>query len=287
MNAKSRAFGSGLASICCFCLFTVLLTGRAGTLETVAAPATATQTVVLPDGASSNFGDTSFDPFFFTELEPVTQVYDPAAFIKSGINGAVLIRSVSFRLQENLSSSIDVVVPQVKFTFGTSPGAFGDYAPDRVADRTTVYQQNDVHLIAQRPKSPSDFNLVFTLSTPYVYDPNKGSLEFMISSHAPFGKGASMDAQYSGGGALYYYEPGIRPVVVSEVIVTKFGLTPIPEPSAVALILLFCGLYACLGLKLPLNSARRFDAHFESLPGVRSPVSDAQRIPHHPNCVSP
>ncbi len=251
--------------------------------QEILAPSTAKQAVVVPNGASASFGDTTFDPFFGTqEPAPVTQVYDPAEFKKGGITSSILIDSISFRVQQNLKASLDVFVPHIIFTLGMSPGLLQDYAPSRVEDRTVVYDQSSVHLRAGSPQSPSQFGLVFSLSTPYLYDPSKGSLELTISSHQSSGYLASMDAQYSSG-SLYYYEPGFRPRVVSETIVTKFGVTAIPEPSPVAIILLFFGLYACLGLKLPLKSARRFDAHFESLPGVRSPVSNAQRIPHYPN----
>ncbi len=218
--------------------------------QEILAPLTAKQAVVVPNGSSASFGDTSFDPFFFTEPVPVTQVYDPAEFTKGGIVGSVLINSISFRLEDNAIGSLDVVVPHIIFTLGTSPGSLQDYDASLVEGRTVVYDQSKVHLSAQRPQSPSQFGLVFTLSTPYLYDPSKGSLELTISSHQSSGYLASMDAQYSSSGSLFYYEPGFRPRVVSETIVTKFGVAPVPEPPPAILLVLLGGILSWLSRKV-------------------------------------
>lgn len=195
--------------------------------------------VVAPNDRATQIGNAQI-PDAFAVPGAIQNVYGAANF-----SNPVLITGMAFRLDEARGgSSASAVIPRVTVRISTYSGTFDSfdrfYDNNKGADEITAYdgsvQWSTTDLFGGTP-NPFDLKLLF--STPFVYDPAKGSLLINFTSEGPFNSGIWVDAHNHGdlnvGWLVAGFNPGLKE---SGTIVTQFDVTNVPEPDVIHLLVI-------------------------------------------------
>ncbi|HQR09546.1 MAG TPA: hypothetical protein PLN21_22170 [Gemmatales bacterium] len=210
------------------------------------------QNIVVPSGnAAVEGGSANGYPFhigfFSLSQQRYQQVYSSSEF--SSIGSPILISQIAFRPSSNFGAAFSTILPDVQINLSTTP-ALPDalsltYANNVGADDTIVYTRGALPLSSSFTGSgPKDFDIVITLTTPFLYDPASGSLLLDVRN---FGGGTTtfFDATNAPGimSRLYNEDNDVNAVTgTPEVLgagyglITQFTFAAVPEPTTWALI---------------------------------------------------
>lgn len=203
-------------------------------------------------------GNSLFRPFNNPQPGRFQQVYDAASF-DSLPPGGGNIHFVLFRV-DPFAESFSAGINSLQINLSTTPRGTDQLSP--VFDENTgpndriVLGPTSVGIGGSGGGGLSTFDVFFTLAQPFHYDPAMGNLllDFRIFAGAGTNPGriATLDAfDVAGDGVSSVYAYGSTMPTVGQVsslgLATAFSITPVPEPSSVALftlgLVLLAGVY--------------------------------------------
>lgn len=197
----------------------------------------------LPSAARADFltiGDPnggSRDPLFDTGTRRLQQIYAAAQF------GDAPIWITQIAYQSQSSTSYDTILSDIQIrmsTSGATPATMSDDLASNIGgDETTVLDRGPAAI--SPTADAGDFDVVLTLTTPFLYDPRSGSLLVDLSVHsgaAEWNYATTVDqtrgitnarmadgiGDYATGGSALY---------------TRFTFAPagaVPEPASLAML---------------------------------------------------
>lgn len=221
--------------------------------------------IVVPGGLENTEGNSSSGDLFGTFTARIQQVY--SAFEFASLSAPIArIDAVSFRLD---AASLQTFIGARTFSMFLSTTM---RSPENLS---TVFDDNtgsDVALVFGRPilfrttgsGEPRPFEVRIPLTSPFYYEPEKGNLCLDMLTSA----GTSvllLDAQLAVGDGIgrVVGENALSGVVDTLGYVTRFEITPIPEPSASAIFILSVSSASFL-MTIGRNQRRRFQLKAES-----------------------
>jgi len=242
---------------------TVLGLALTAGLATTTGPARA-GVIVVPNAQTATEGnDDNGYPFnianFGLNSQRYQQVYNASDFLAAFGGGPKLITQIAFRPNPDVGSSFSSTLPNVQIdlstTSKTADGLSTTFAANVGADDTVVHSGPlSLSSAFTGPASgPKDFDIVISLTTPFLYDPTKGNLLLDVRN---FGGGftTQFDAEQFTGDAISRVftndANGVNDATGSPDtvgLVTQFTFQPaaaVPEPSSLALLGLGAGALA-------------------------------------------
>jgi hypothetical protein len=197
--------------------------------------ATTNQSVV-PVGLENVEGSTR-DSFFKQGSPAERNVLISTAALPPSWTTALLITGISFRVdQQPFATAFDAVVPRIEMRFSTSSKTVdtmgATYAQNAGPDSVLVFAHDSFRLFSGGGAGPNPFGLEFKLDQPFHYDPAQGNLLYNLKTFgSSFAGGTDIDAQ---GSPLQIYGttvPGVTSSPITQMPVTQFFWTTIPEPE--------------------------------------------------------
>jgi hypothetical protein len=212
--------------------------------------------VVAPNSFASVEGGTFFS---FVPAERLQQVFAASQF--SGIPaGGALITQIALRPDAANVQTTVLVSPLVTITFSTTsavPEALSPTFANNVGANPTLVFSGPVNLTTANAGpvgGPRNFDVVFNLTTPFLYDPAAGNLLLDLTNSLTGTSGtASLDASLvNGDGVSRVLGTTVNPVGGVNVIGYVVQFTTAPRITAVAepgtLFLLGMGLLGLIGM---------------------------------------
>jgi hypothetical protein len=213
----------------------------------IAVPVHSDTVIVPPDRATQAGNNHLLDGFHNTGS--FQSVYGAQNF-----SSTVLITGVAFRADENAGGlSLQASIPRVVINLSTYHGTFSSfnpssYASNKGSDDTKVFDSAVTWTTTDLAGAqPNPFDLKIQFSTPFVYDPSKGSLLMSYSAPDQFGSSISADLHNNGDPSVGWVAGGFPFASIESTLVTEFNTQSVPEARPV--------LYICLGIFI---MARRF-----------------------------
>jgi hypothetical protein len=203
----------------------------------VSAGAALAQTqIVVPGGLANTEGNSSSSDLFINGVGRMDQVYSASEF--SSIAAPLLrIDGVAFRLESGSPNTLGLFTINVGIgTTSRSPDSLSPVFDENLGpDSIAVYLGNWGFASLDTTSSPRPFDLHIDFRVPFYYDPSKGNLTLSIVAGGSFTR--LLDAQsVSGDGVGRVFGPNALSGTVDTLgLVTRFDITPVPEPSGVAL----------------------------------------------------
>jgi hypothetical protein len=199
-------------------------------------------TVVVPPDRGNQSGNNEWVAGFLGSSAGGQTVYGAKNF-----STPVVITGMAFRADENhdqTSPSFNITIPRFTIRFTTWSGSrssfSGFYADNKGADDTQVFD-GSVHWTGFNAigTAPNPFDMQVTFTTPFVYDPSRGSLLMEFDSAGPTSTSLRTSVDYHGHGdpatGFTYIGGGLE---IAN-IVTQFTFVSIPEPSPFAILGVF------------------------------------------------
>ena len=186
--------------------------------------------IVAPNDRATQSGNAFMINGFRT---PATfqNVYQPANF-----SGPVVISGIAFRQNEGSGGlSFEAVIPRLRIQLSTYSGNlagfnFSDYNSNKGLDDLTAFDGSIRWTTTDLPGSePNSFDLGILFTQPFTYDPRKGALLINYTSFGPFTSGLAADSHAHGDAGIGWAGDTLGNLVM------QFNVTPIPEPSTLAL----------------------------------------------------
>jgi len=203
---------------------------------TCVASAQGTLQVVVPSGHANVEGNSATTALFSNSPLKLLQVFSASEFgLPQGATGA--ITSLAFRFDGASGQIFNGGWPGLSVTLSTTPRSPDSLSPvfaENVGpDALNVF--NNILLIRATNSgvSPRMFEVLIQFTRPFFYDPSRGNLSMeIITSSGP--QSLVLDAQDSFGdglGRVFGSQGGFNGTVDSLGIVTRFEITPVPEPN--------------------------------------------------------
>jgi len=206
-------------------------------------------TVVVPNSAATTEGDTNNSwPFNIAAgglpSQRYQQVYAASQF--GGLpSGGGLITQIVFRPDAFAGQAFTSTLPDIQIdlstTSATDDGLSSTFANNVGADDTVVFARGALTLSSAftgPPNGPKDFDIIITLSTPFLYNPALGNLLLDVRN---FGGGSttSFDAVFtSGDGVSRVYNSDVNSTTGSpDTLGLVTGFIIVPEPGTAAMLL--------------------------------------------------
>jgi hypothetical protein len=194
-----------------------------------------TNSVVSPPQFANEF---SLGPGHAT----VPQQQYSAKVFEAAPNNLLLLTGVAFRIDEEARFNYNYISPRIEIELSTAARPLSQMSWQEFQnwgqDRTTVYQQSEIRIIAQSGRPASAFDLVFTFSKPFGYDRAAGDLVMAFSGVPIRTQGGLLDVipldlagDLSPPGYSRYVVGGIGVPPANGGLVTTFFYTVLPEPS--------------------------------------------------------
>jgi hypothetical protein len=169
----------------------------------------------------------------------------------SSLAGPAWITQIAFRPDFQNGQAFSSVLSDIQINLSTMPSSVNPeslsatFADNAGADDTIVYPRGSLALSSSHAAlgSPESFDIVITLTTPFLYNPADGGLLLDVRNYGG-GLTTLFDAQFSGAdgiGAVFRSSsgasgPGVGVGASTGLpdhtgLVTQFTFQPIPEPS--------------------------------------------------------
>lgn len=220
-------------------LFRIVL--AIGGIAFVVSELVASTLVVPPDRANQSGNGEWFGGFTVPTTEGQT-VYGAKNF-----STPIIITGIAFRADENhdqFTPSFDVTIPRFAIRLTTWSGSLnsfsGFYSFNKGADDTQVFD-GSVHWsgLNASGNTPNPFDMQITFTSPFAYDPSRGSLLMEFDSSGPTTTSLTIGVDYD-----RHVDPAIGFTYTGGgeelgSLVTQFTFISIPEPSTVAILTVF------------------------------------------------
>jgi hypothetical protein len=216
--------------------------------------ALAQSTFVVPNVRANTEGNSSTSDPFMSASFRFQQVYSASQFPSGGY-----INQIAFRLDGSATNVATMLFGNttliLSMTSRSPDGLSSVFADNRSPDAVTVRSGGDT--FGGNPPSPgsiSAFDTVFTFDTPFFYNPGQGNLLIELAGSAGhvFAPGA-MDAESTIGDSVSWVmaqSAFVSSGTASTLgLITQFEMTPVPEPSAIVLVLIGLGTWFFLKRK--------------------------------------
>ncbi len=206
--------------------------------------------VVVPGAQGSAEGNTALDRPFSTGVNSMRYQQGYAASHFSSLTGPSWITQIAFRPDFQFGNAFSSVLPDLQINLSTMPSGSNPnmlnttFASNVGADDTVVFARGALSL-SSSPGTlvPENFDLVITLTTPFLYDPSNGGLLLDVRNYGG-GLTTLFDAQFhtaDGIGAVFRSSNGIpgpglgvdapTGLLDHTGLVTRFTFQPVPELS--------------------------------------------------------
>ena len=229
------------------------------TLGILARPVSA-QTIVSPNFDAVTEGDTNNAfPFNYNHSARYQQVYAASEF--GALTGPTLITQIAFRPDAGSGAAFSTAFSNIQFDLSTTSAAphtlSATFASNVGADDTVV-RSGAVTLASAfigPAGGPKNFDVLITLTTPFLYNPANGSLLLDIRKFSAESIGTQLDAQDFNSATSREFGTDVNDASANQNIGTDTGLVTqftfaaaVPEPGAMSLLLGFSvtgiGLYS-------------------------------------------
>jgi hypothetical protein len=198
---------------------------------------------VLPSGYANVEGNSASAAMFNTNFSQVLQVFDASHFASlGGLNGR--IDSVAFRIDAGTNQTFNGIWPGLAVGLATttrssdslSPVYTDNFGPDGMS----LFSGSLLIRATNSGVSPRMFEILVQFTQPFFYDPSKGNLSLIVAASSG-SLNLLLDAQNDpadGIGRVYGPQGQNFGTVDSMGFITRFGITPVPEPTTIPLFLL-------------------------------------------------
>jgi len=214
------------------CLFVIVSAGGA----------LAQTQLVVPGGLASTEGNSSSSGPFLLAGSTFQQVYSASEFASLGAPAA-MITGVSFRLDTGTGQRIFGLWPSLTISLATtsqSPDGLSPNMADNAGPSIGVFGGPvGFNVSPDSSMIPQLFNVHILFSQPYFYVPSQGNLSMFM-----FGGGGqqivALDAESTVGdgiGSVFANGSTLSGTPSTLGLITRFDITPIPEPSTVVIAL--------------------------------------------------
>jgi hypothetical protein len=213
-------------------------------------------TVVVPNSARTTEGDTNNSyPFDLGQAgltsQRYQQLYAASQFGSGGLITQIVFRPDAFAGQAFTSTLSDIQI-DLAYTSAADDGLSSTYANNITAGDTVVFARGPLTLSSAftgPPNGPKDFDIIITLTTPFLYNPALGNLLLDVRN---FGGGTTtfFDAVSPlGDGVSRVYNQNVNDTMgTTDSVGLVTGFVIVPEPSSAAMLLAGGGtLLACFG----------------------------------------
>jgi hypothetical protein len=210
----------------------------------------AAQQIVVPGGLANTEGNSSSSDLFKTEPSNFLQVYSAFDFASLGAPTGI-ISGISFRL-DGANPQLAGGVWRISVVLFTTPrnpdGLSPNYSENGGTDGILVF--GGLHGIVARPSpgdGPQPFQIHIPFTTDFAYVPAMGNLGVSIISSLNSGGTTpmSLDAQLASGDPVgrVFGDPFSNSGIVDTLgLITRFDITPVPEPSRFTVLVLAIAL---------------------------------------------
>jgi hypothetical protein len=201
--------------------------------------AQAAQQLVVPGGLANVEGNSSSSDLFVNGDAHLQQVYSASDFAFLGA-ATGRIDAISFRLKAGTDESFagswrSVVV--VASTTTRSPDGLSPHFSDNLGSDITGVFAGALFIVAPNSDlEPRPFDVRIPFATPFFYNPSAGNLSIDIVTLGS--RTLTLDSQLVPGDSIsrvWANPDSLNGTVDSMGLVTRFDITPIPEPASAAL----------------------------------------------------
>jgi len=236
MNNKMKSITCG------FCHLTLL--GAVLLLGAVNPAHAITPTVVVPNGNAMVEGNSNNGyPFDLGGTGLLSQRYQQV-YAASQFGGGGLITQIIFRPDAFAGQAFTSTLPDIQIDLSTTSagddGLSTTYANNVGADDTVVFTRGSLTLSSAftgPPDGPKDFDIIITLTTPFLYNPALGNLLLDVRNYGG-GSTTFFDAAFTtGDGSSRLFNSDVNSGTGStdtEALVTGFVI--VPEPGTAMLL---------------------------------------------------
>jgi hypothetical protein len=204
--------------------------------------------LVVPNAQATTTGNVTIGLTTSSPSFEYQEDYGSGQFFSVG--SPLLITQIAFRAAPG-TGAIDVDTTSFNIYLSTSPYfpntinghtlITSDYAANKGADNTKVLSGSGTFFSSPGCSTPGPcaFDMVFNLTTPFLFDPTKGTLllDAQFTGWNDIGKAGSLDGEaFSSplGGSVA--QVGSDDTVQLRGPIVEFGFTPVPEPSTLSLL---------------------------------------------------
>jgi hypothetical protein len=202
-------------------------------INAISALAQGTIQFVSPTSLAAAEGNSSVSDLFVNGGARMMQVYSAADFTFNAPTGR--IDAISFRLDGGGSQGFVGTWPSVAVYLSTtsqSPDSLSPvYSANHGADSRLVFGSQLSMALTDISGTPRSFELRIPFTTPFFYDPSKGNLAVDIVTFGT--QTLTLDGQFTVGDSVsrVFGPNSASGTVDTKGLVTRFDITPIPEPS--------------------------------------------------------
>ncbi len=208
----------------------------------------AAQTLVSPNFAAAVEGNSNNAfPFHYNQSARYQQVYAASEF--SALTGPALITQIAFRPDAGAGAAFSTAFASVQFNLSTTSATVNNLSAtfsNNVGADDAVVRSGPVTLSSAftGPTSgPKDFDVIITLTTPFLYNPASGNLLLDIRKFSSEDIGAQLDSVDANNATSRVVGFNVNSATANLAsynggetgLVTQFTYDTTPEPGSLAL----------------------------------------------------